>query len=46
MTVTTIDDYTVQYVLPVSFAPFLRSMGQAIFPQASPGGGGRRRHVQ
>ncbi|MDE2641019.1 MAG: ABC transporter substrate-binding protein [Chloroflexota bacterium] len=33
MTVTSIDDYTVQYVLPVSFAPFLRSMGQAIFPK-------------
>ncbi len=33
MTVTAIDDYTVQCVLPVSFAPFLRSMGQAIYPK-------------
>ena len=33
MTVSAIDDYTVQYVLPVSFAPFLRSMGQAIYPK-------------
>ncbi len=33
MTVTTIDDYTVQFVLPVPFAPFLRSMGTAIYPK-------------
>ena len=33
MTVTAIDDHTVRCVLPVSFAPFLRSMSQSIFPQ-------------
>ncbi len=33
MTVTAIDDYTIQCVLPVSFAPFLRSMATAIYPQ-------------
>lgn len=33
MTVSTIDDYTVQFVLPVPFAPFLRSMGTAIYPK-------------
>ena len=33
MTVTVVDDYTVQFVLPVSFAPFLRSMGQSIYPK-------------
>ena len=33
MTVMAIDDYTVQFVLPVSFAPFLRSMATAIYPQ-------------
>ena len=33
MTVMAIDDYTVQFVLPVSFAPFLRSMNTAIFPR-------------
>lgn len=33
MTVTAIDDHTVVFVLPVSFAPFLRSMGQAIYPK-------------
>jgi len=33
MSVTTIDDYTVQFVLPVPFAPFLRSMGNAIYPR-------------
>ena len=33
MTVTALDDYTVECVLPVSFAPFLRSMGTAIFPK-------------
>ena len=31
MTVTALDDYTVQCVLPVSFAPFLRSMDTAIY---------------
>ena len=33
MTVTATDDYTVRCVLPVSFAPFLRSMSQSILPQ-------------
>ena len=33
MTVTAPDDHTVQCVLPVSFAPFLRSMGTAIYPK-------------
>ena len=33
MTVTALDDYTVQCVLPVPFAPFLRSMGTAIYPR-------------
>ena len=33
MSVTAIDDYTVRFDLPVSFAPFLRSMGTAIYPQ-------------
>ena len=33
MTVTALDDYTVRCVLPVSFAPFLRSMGTAIYPR-------------
>ncbi len=33
MTVTALDDYTIQCVLPVSFAPFLRSMGTAIYPK-------------
>ncbi len=33
MTVTAQDDYTVQCVLPVPFAPFLRSMGTAIYPK-------------
>ncbi len=33
MTVTALDDYTVECVLPVSFAPFLRSMGTAIYPK-------------
>ncbi len=32
MTVTTVDDYTVQFVLPTPFAPFLRAMGTAIYP--------------
>ena len=33
MTVTIIDDHTVGFVLPVPFAPFLRSMGTAIYPK-------------
>ena len=33
MTVAALDDYTVQCVLPVPFAPFLRSMGTAIYPK-------------
>ena len=33
MTVTALDDYTVQIQLPVSFAPFLRSMSQWIYPK-------------
>ena len=33
MSVTALDDYTVQCVLPVPFAPFLRSMGTAIYPK-------------
>ena len=33
MTVTALDDYTVAFVLPVPFAPFLRSMGTAIYPK-------------
>ena len=33
MTVTALDDYTVLCVLPVPFAPFLRSMGTAIYPK-------------
>ena len=33
MTVTAVDDYTVQCVLPVPFATFLRSMGTAIYPK-------------
>ena len=33
MSVTALDDYTVQCVLPVPFAPFLRSMGIAIYPE-------------
>ncbi len=33
MTVTALDDYTVQCVLPVPFAPFLRSMGTPIYPR-------------
>ena len=33
MTVRALDDYTIECVLPVPFAPFLRSMGQAIFPK-------------
>ncbi|MCY4581729.1 MAG: ABC transporter substrate-binding protein [Chloroflexi bacterium] len=33
MTVTALDDYTVRFVLPVSYAPFLRSMGTSIYPR-------------
>ena len=33
MAVTALDDYTVQFQLPVSFAPFLRSMSQWIYPK-------------
>ena len=33
MTVTAVDDYTIECVLPAPFAPFLRSMGTAIYPK-------------
>ena len=33
MTVTAPDDHTVRFVLPVSDAPFLRSMGSSIYPK-------------
>ncbi len=33
MTVTALDDYTVECVLPVPFATFLRSMGTSIYPK-------------
>ena len=33
MTVTALDDYTVECVLPGPFAPFLRSMGTVIYPK-------------
>ena len=33
MTVTALDDYTVSCKLPVSFAPFLRTMDTAIYPK-------------
>jgi peptide/nickel transport system substrate-binding protein len=33
MTVTAVDNYTVECVLPLPFAPFLRSMGTAIYPK-------------
>ena len=33
MTVTALDTHTVRFVLPVSFAPFLRSMGYSIYPR-------------
>ena len=33
MTVTALDDYTIQCVLPVPFAPFLRSMSTTIYPK-------------
>ena len=33
MEVTALDDYTVRFVLPAPFAPFLRSIGAAIYPK-------------
>lgn len=33
MTVATLDSHTVEFRLPVPFAPFLRSMGTAIYPR-------------
>ena len=33
MTVAALDDHTVEFVLPQPFAPFLRSMGTAIYPK-------------
>ena len=33
MTIKALDDHTVECVLPVPFAPFLRSMGTAIYPK-------------
>ncbi len=33
MTVTALDDYTVECVPPLPFAPFLRSMGTSIYPR-------------
>ena len=33
MTVTALDDYTVEFALPAPFAPFLRSLGTAIYPK-------------
>ena len=33
MTVTALDDHTVEFVLPQPFAPFLRSLGTAIYPK-------------
>ena len=33
MTVTALDNHTVQFVLPTPFAPFLRSMGTPIYPR-------------
>ena len=33
MTVTALDDHTVEFVLPQPFAPFLRSMGTSIYPK-------------
>ena len=33
MTVTALDDHTVQITLPVPFAPFLRALGTAIYPE-------------
>ena len=33
MTVTALDDHTVRFELPVTYAPFLRSMGYSIYPR-------------
>ena len=33
MTVTALDDHTVQITLPVPFAPFLRTLGTSIYPK-------------
>ena len=33
MTVEAVDDFTVRFELPTSFAPFIRSMGTAIYPR-------------
>ncbi len=33
MTVAALDDYTVEFLLPQSFAPFLRSMSTSIYPK-------------
>ena len=33
MTVSALGDHTVEFQLPVSFAPFLRSMGTAMYPE-------------
>ena len=33
MTITALDDYTVRFVLPIPFAPFLRAMSTAIYPK-------------
>ncbi|MDE2766179.1 MAG: ABC transporter substrate-binding protein [Chloroflexota bacterium] len=33
MSVSALDDYSVRFVLPAPFAPFLRSMGSAIYPE-------------
>ena len=33
MSVRALDDYSVRFVLPAPFAPFLRSMGSAIYPE-------------
>ena len=33
MSVSALDDYTIRCVLPVTFAPFLRSMGTPIYPR-------------
>ena len=46
MTVTALDNHTVQIVLPTPFAPFLRSMGTAIYPRHIPGTPRGRRYVR
>ena len=33
MTITALDDHTVEFRLPVPFAPFLRSLGTAVYPE-------------